>query len=289
MKKLFLFLLISGSTQCYTTDTAIKNDPRNTLVTAIARSDVGTTLKALSEITDMTLEEKQNYLEMANQIIVTNMLHLNPARRFPEINKELLQSLAYYLGTLFAAAVTAIGIGVLIEKTEDDEPLVKNALFAVATTGVTSFLGYKTIRKFIDAWQRPQIRLENSMRIKDAISHHVNPIIQLPMNTRGSESIGCGVAVGALKYQESIDSSPYGTAVGCSHLGYDHSLNGDCGCNCSWCLSVKYNIVGGYSYSTAVGGTRALGYTDFANECICDCLTETKLECHCVCHDSCEN
>lgn len=172
MNKLILFLLISGSALCHAANAPTDINPRNTLITAIARSDFGTTKNALNQITDMTESEKQQYLQMADQIIFSNIMWFSTHAFRPEIGKDLLQSIGYFLGTLVSGGLTVVGIGILLDRLEFNRPVAKNISVALVLAGITSILGYKTIQQVIAAWQNPTVRLENSLRIRDAIFHH---------------------------------------------------------------------------------------------------------------------
>lgn len=220
MNKLILFLLISGSALCHAANTPTDINPRNTLITAIARSDFGTSINALNQITDMTESEKQQYLQMADQIIFSNMMWFSTHAFRPEIGKDLLQSIGYFLGTLVSGGLTVVGIGILLDRLEFNRPVAKNISVALVLAGITSILGYKTIQKVMASWQNPTVRLENSLRIRDAIFHYVvtTPILY----------------------------GPYSTAVGSSALSYNLSENQD---------ALSYNLIG---YESSALGSSAI-------------------------------
>lgn len=249
MKHLFLTVLIVSGVAA---NTAPTNNPRNTLITAIARSDFGTSLKALEQITDMTADEKQQYMQMADQIIFSNMMWLSSHYRQPEIGKDLIQSVGYFLGTLLSGAITAVAVGVLVEQKEANKATAKNTVLALTLAGISGILGNKAIKKLITAWQNPSIKLENSLRIKDAIFHYNVAAVLLHNNT-------CGT---------------YSTAVGSSALGYNLY-------DTSTATAADYNTIG--YYSTAVASDTLLKSNE-NSKAPCCCPSETNFSCRCVGH-----
>lgn len=186
MKK-FIALLVITFTAC---QAAGNDNPRNTLITAMARNDFGTVTKALEEITDMTYAEQQEYLQMADQIIESNIKWLSKHAFYPEIGKDSLKALGYYIATLLSGAAAAISISIAASTIESHynenrrwrleflPKLPYTLTSSVVLAGLTSYLGYKTVQKAIDAWMKPSQRLENALRIRNAIfNHDILPIL----------------------------------------------------------------------------------------------------------------
>lgn len=179
MNKLLLLFFIATSSVSYASDIS---SPRNTLITAIARNDYGTVTKTL-ETYPLTQEDKQEFLEMADQMIINAIKWLSKHHRQPEIGIESFKAIGYGLATVTAAAFTLLSAGIVASTVEgkfnEDKhfrlerlPELQYSIGATAAlTGVSWYLFYKTIQKVIAAWTKPSHRLENAMRIKDAILH----------------------------------------------------------------------------------------------------------------------
>lgn len=182
-----LFLLVSVSTisysAAYDTDSVDITNPRNTIITAIARSDFGTVVKTL-ETYPLTQEDKQEFLDMADQIVVGAIAWRNSHHWHAEYGKESFKAIGYYLATLVSGAITAGSIGLLVSKLEAYQnperhsrrleqlpPIEVTIAASTILAGLTSYFGYKTVQKAIAAWMKPSQRLENALRIKDAILH----------------------------------------------------------------------------------------------------------------------
>lgn len=295
MKKSIAFLILTTSIICHAATS--ENNPRNILVTAIARSDFGTTLKALEQITDMTDQEQYQYMQMADQIIIANTMWLATHSTHPEIGKDLFKGIGYLLGTLASAAISVGGVAVITDVI-DQNSINNPPLFivALASLGLTGFLGYKTIRKFIDAWQNPSIRLENALRIKDALFHCANSVPALQMNLQGGYSTAIGVSGYSDIDSEALTLKDLSTdnhimpdaAVGSARLSYHregcdaHLCNCTSGlhcehCNCSNAQIELYNL-----------NSPVIRYSDgsFSNTCItpCCCPSETNFSCRCTDH-----
>lgn len=172
----FSFALIHG------TD-ATQINPRDTLITAIARNDYSTALKALEAMPAMTQKDKHEFLAIADQIIFTTIAWHTKHHNHMEIGKDAFQAVGYYLATVLSAAATAIPVGIIASTVEAKynldlrsrlevlPPLKLSIPVAAILTGITTYFGYKTVQKIIDAWMKPSQRLENALRIKDAILH----------------------------------------------------------------------------------------------------------------------
>lgn len=272
MKKLLLATLIGSSIVAGNTDSVTSDNPRNTLITAIARNDYKTTLKALGQLHDISNEEKQQYLQMADQIIISSMIWHSTHYKQPEIGRDLVASFAYFLSTVIAGAATVLDLGILIDHYEFGHPCTKEKVLAVFLAGLTTYLGYKTIQKLITAWGKPSNRLENALRIRDAIFHYVVTSPDWINNNQGAIAIGSV----ALQYPQEINFSAYGTAVGCVHLNYgEHTWSEACNnCKCIACKSAivkqqasEYHIIGYESYalgSSALDVQNLVGYQSYA-------------------------
>lgn len=179
MNKLFLALLIGTCTIAHASDTS---NSRNTIITAIARNDYGTVTKTL-ETYILSQEDKQEFLEMADQMIINAINWISKHHRQPEIGIESFKTIGYGLATLIAGAFTLLSaalVGSTIEAKFDEDkqsrlemlPKLPYSIGAtVALTGISGYFFYKTVQKAIAAWMKPSHRLENALRIKDAILH----------------------------------------------------------------------------------------------------------------------
>lgn len=189
MNKLLLALLISGSTLCHTVKNLIDATMRNTLITAIARNDLGTVTKTLESLPIMTQKENDEFLEMADQMIIAAIEWQVSHHWHPEFGKDSCKTLGYYFATLISGVATGISGGLVYHTIQahikphkynklDLPPLEYTSVCAALLAGITAYLGYKTIQKGIAAWEKPSQRLENALRIKDAILHYplVSPL-----------------------------------------------------------------------------------------------------------------
>lgn len=188
MNKLILFLLVSASTFCYAashdTDSVDITNPRNTIITAIARSDFGTVVKTL-ETYPLTQEDKQEFLDMAHQIVVGAIAWRNSHHWHAEFGKEFFKTIGYYLAALASGFATVASAGLVASsleayhnperhsrRLEQLPPIEVTIAASTILAGLTSYFGYKTVQKVIASWMKPSQRLENALRIKDAIFHH---------------------------------------------------------------------------------------------------------------------
>lgn len=184
MNKILFSLAALSSFALANANDAIDTNPRNTLITAIARNDYGTTLKALDALPSMTQADKDEFLEMADQMIINAIAWYNKHHNHPELGKDIIKAVAFSMATFVSATTTALTCGIVastIEAHYEREhrnrlallpPLEVSATVATVLAGLTTYFGYKTIQKIIAAWMKPSVRLENALRIKDAIVHH---------------------------------------------------------------------------------------------------------------------
>lgn len=171
MKKLIFALLIFAAV--INNIQAVEN-PRKTLVVAIAHTDLESVTKALKQIDDMTQAEQYKYLQMADQIL-ERPLH-------SEIGIELLKAAGFgyatYLcitSTLFCYMLTYCSIEDFANKNKYNSNLKSMLIFVGASavaTGLTCLAGLKTAVHLKNAWKKPEERLETILLIKDAIAHH---------------------------------------------------------------------------------------------------------------------
>lgn len=179
MNKLCAVLLITTYSISFSSDIST---PRNTLITAITRNDYGTVAKTL-ETYQLSQDEKQELLEMSEQMIINAITWISKHHRHPEIGVDSFKAIGYCLATFtagFFTLVSAAVVGSTIEATfEEDkqyrlEMLPKLPYSIAATAALTGLSGYffcKTIQKGIAAWMKPSQRLENALRIKDSLLH----------------------------------------------------------------------------------------------------------------------
>lgn len=171
MKKLiFALLTFVATVNCAQ---AIEN-PRKTLVVAIARIDLEGVTKALKQIDDMTQAEQHKYLRMVDQILERPL--------YSEIGIELLKAAGFgyvtYLciaPTLFCYLLAYCSIEDFSNKNKYNSNLKSMLVFvgaSVVSTGLTCFAGLKTATYLKNAWKKPEERLEIALLIKDAIAHH---------------------------------------------------------------------------------------------------------------------
>lgn len=220
MKKLIaIFLLVTTLGQSLHAATA--SNPRNTLITAMARNDFGTVTKALSQITDMSFDEKQQYVQMADQIIASAIYWNSKHAFLPEMGKNLLASLGYSLATGLSASFATVILGLAAEQEYYDKSAKKPAIAATVLYALAGYFGYRSISELINAWMKPSNRLENALRIRDAIFHYE-------------------VSSANLSY---LGEGNYSTAVGNIALGHDEpevSENPEV---------LSYNVIGYQSYA----------------------------------------
>ncbi len=177
MNKLYAILLISVCPFIYSSDVST---PRNTLITAITRNDYGTVAKTL-ETYQLSQDEKQELLEMAEMIIAATIKWRNNHHWHPEFGKDYFKSVGYSFATYLAGVLTfltAASDARAIKAQFDRYKLFgHNKLTPLhysvgASSGlaiITGFLFYKSIQNAIGAWMKPTQRLENALRIKDAL------------------------------------------------------------------------------------------------------------------------
>lgn len=180
-KIIFSFITLSSFTLTHCTD-ATHINPRDTLITAIAHNDYGTVAKTL-ETYIMTQEDKDEFLEIADQMIITAIKWLSKHHRHPEIGIESVKAAGYCLATLTAGAMLLAIIGIVGDAAEaeyaQDKGFTTERLallyYSMSAAGglaiMSGFFFYKTVQKAIAAWMKPSQRLENALRIKDAILH----------------------------------------------------------------------------------------------------------------------
>lgn len=184
----FSFALIHG------TD-ATQINPRDMLITAIAHNDYGSVLKALEALPSMTQTDKDEFLQIADQLILTTIIWHTKHHDHGEIGKDTVKAFGYYLATVLCGGATAIAGGIIASTVEAHykpdhhsrlevlPPLMLSTAAATILAGVTTYLGYKTVQKIIDSWMKPSQRLENALRIKDAILHHAAVSTDLAVNS----------------------------------------------------------------------------------------------------------
>ena len=215
MNKLFFILIFSQIA------TAFHNQ---TLVKAIAQSDYETVAKELQR-NPIEWQDKDYYLQIADQVILSNLCWKSNHHTHPEIGKDFFKGIGYSLATILSTLFTFGGTAAVIDAAEEGESLKIKAPLSLFFAGLSSYLGYKAIQKFIVAWNKPDERLTNAFLIKEMIKHSLTA-----------------------NYQAS-----YSTAVGSSALTYNIAVNSQAAdYNIQ---ATDYNIVGGYS--TAIG-TEAL-------------------------------
>ena len=81
------------------------SNPRNTLITAIARNDFGTSQSIYEQITDMSFDEKQQYVQMADQIIASSIFWNSKHAFMPEIGKNLIKAAGYAITASILASL----------------------------------------------------------------------------------------------------------------------------------------------------------------------------------------
>lgn len=256
MKKLLLTLLIGCYALAHETDSVVLNNPRNTLITAIARNDYGTTLKALEQMPAMTQADKEEFLEIADQMIITAIIWHTNHHWHGEIGKDSLKAAGYWIATILSGMATAISAGMVVSilngqydlnlrnRTEKLQALQGTSACTVLLAILTGHLGYKTVQKIIDSWMKPSVRLENALRIRDAIFHYIVITPDLINNSQNAIAIG-SVALQTSKAADYSAGAAYSTTVGTHALTAEDILN--CQQISQMLEALKYNTIGYWS------------------------------------------
>lgn len=180
-KILFSLLAITSVSAASNTLQTIPDNSRNTLITAIARNDYNTTLKALEQMPIISQADKEEFLQIADQMIITAIAWYTKHHNHPEIGKDWVKAASYLIATVLSGTATTLSIGIvasildgqydsdLRNRVEKLQILKGSCACAGLLAILTGHLGYKTMQKAIDSWMKPSNRLENALRIKDAI------------------------------------------------------------------------------------------------------------------------
>jgi hypothetical protein len=198
MKKLVLTLLIVSTAYAQDINSQVIDNPRNTLITAIARNDYGTALKALEQMPIITQAEKEEFLEIADQMIHSAIDWHTIHHKHPEIGKDSFKAVGFLLATALSAVMTAAPLSLAIyavdnQITSGEVPPIPFTFTCTAIfAGLTTYLGYKTVCKIIDSWMKPSVRLENALRIKDAIlQYEVQAPLKSAHNLKQCKALCC--------------------------------------------------------------------------------------------------